>query len=92
MKVALYRHTRFGGVSPSEFEDGAFPDNSRDYVRVSEVVDVDFPMLSRDKVVVQQVQQLEEERDSILAEAQAKATRIDSQIANLLALPYGGES
>jgi hypothetical protein len=43
------------------------------------------------QIVENKIESLKAEKNSILAEAQMKATKIDGQIQNLLAIEYKGE-
>ena len=82
-RIALFKNIEFGFSAPH----CSSAENSEDYIRVSEYVDVEFPLLAREDIVTKQVNALKQAKKSVQAEAQIKVTTIDRQISELLALP-----
>lgn len=97
-QVALYTTT----VNPKDFVDGIYdgyahlliydgldkyPENDPDWIRVSDVVEVEFLMMGQDQLNNDEISKLKLKRTNIQAEAEAEITRITARIQELQALP-----
>lgn len=85
IKVARYKYVQFGTESVNEVKD--WIENGSDYVRISEIVEVDFQSLAHDVVVAQEVASLEKSIAEIEAKAYDATANIKARIQELLALP-----
>lgn len=88
MKVALYKDVQYGFETVS----GPSLDNSQEYVRVSEFVNVEFPKLSDEETVRKQLAALDEMRGEVSRKFAAALKEIDQRKASLQALTYEGEA
>lgn len=92
--VALFKHMQFGfitvhGNTSAELASMRQDAPSlNDYVRVSDVVEVELPPLSDDAVVAGAIKALDETRAEISREFARKLDEIDRQKADLLALTH----
>lgn len=85
MKIAIYK---VGKSYASDIPCEVFPwreDNS-DYIRLTEIVEVDFPPRKPEEIVPAQVAILEREREELVAKFTAALKEIDDRKAELLAL------
>ena len=85
MKIALYKNVKFNYITIWEVYDDEPP---TEYVRISEVIEVDFPMLKNKEVTNKEIAVLEKEKTNIQAETQIKLNALDRRIGELLALPH----
>lgn len=90
MKIALYK-SQYGYSSPIAIDDddSCWADDDGGYVRVSEVVEVEFPELDRKTVLDKQLAVIDKQIQSVRAECEVKIGRLDRQKQELLALPAG---
>jgi len=65
-------------------------DDSSEYYRISETIDVEFPELDRQTVLDKQLSAIDKQIQSVRAECEVKIGRLDRQKQELLALPDGG--
>lgn len=83
MKIAI--NTLFGGAPRvSEWHD--FMDNDDDYIRLSEIVDVEFVDLPKEEVVPKQVKQIDEKISEARAKFQTAINLLEEQKSKLLAI------
>ena len=83
MKIAQYKHLEYGyiyNISESEFD---YHDNSDEYIRISETIEVDFPMLSNVDINSKKVAIIDEK----IKKALAVLETLEQQKAELLAIP-----
>jgi len=85
MKIALYRSVRLDIEYPREYSKRLEEDS--DYVRTSEIVDVEFPMLPIAEVNNKEIAILRRAKKEIQSEAEVRLRSIDLKINDLLALP-----
>lgn len=83
MKIAQYKNVAYDFECVSD--DGLA--TCKDYVRLSEWVDVDFPPIPREETVKAELAILEEEANEIRAETQQRLNEIERRKQELLALP-----
>ena len=83
MKIALYKGVQFNTeiILQCIHDD----DDTDEYIRISEVMEVDFIMLQNDKVSAKEIAILEKEKTDIQAETQLKINELDRRIGELLA-------
>ena len=84
VKIAVFKNIKYGYTSPCE--EGSL-DDSEEYIRTSEYVDVIFPPLDSIDILNREVALLEQSKKDVQAAAQLQLTAIDSRIGKLLALP-----
>jgi hypothetical protein len=88
MKIALYRPTGRSDYT-IVLESSDFRDDARDdYIRVSEVVDVDFPERSHDEVVAQELSSIDNQIKTVQVAAEVKLNELKQRRDELLALEY----
>ena len=83
MKIAVFKNIKYGYTSTDEES----LDDSEEYIRTSEYVDVIFPPLDSIDILNREVALLEQSKKDVQAAAQLQLTAIDSRIGKLLALP-----
>ena len=83
MKIAVFKNIKYGYTSTDEES----LDDSEEYIRTSEYVDVIFPPLDNIDILNREVALLEQSKKDVQAAAQLQLTAIDSRIGKLLALP-----
>ena len=83
MKIAVFKNIKYGYTSTDEES----LDDSEEYIRTSEYVDVIFPPLDSIDILNREVALLEQSKKDVQAAAQCQLTAIDSRIGKLLALP-----
>lgn len=81
MKVALYKDVRFGFETVSHSES---LENSKDYIRISEFVDVEFPPIGGDAVAVE-LASIERARVELERKHDADLAKLDGRKAVLQA-------
>lgn len=84
MKIALLE---LWGGDPSPHEVNDINEKDPDYVRVSEIVEINFVLQPDEIVVPLKLAALEERSDAIREEAERKLGLIEEQRKKLLALP-----
>lgn len=83
MKVALFRNVEFNFETVS---GGDSFDKSTDYVRISEIVDVELPERDPAELVPEHVSLLKEKKEKAHTEYLKQASLIDDQISKLMAI------
>lgn len=83
MKVALFKHVEYGfeGVFLGSFED------SDEYVRVTEYVDIEFTRLPDSETVKKSLAIIDKAADAVREELGRKLDGLDRRRQELLALP-----
>lgn len=84
MKVALYKDVQAGWETVS----GADLEDCKNYVRISEFVDVEFPRLKDEETVRKQLAALDEVRAEVSRKFAAALREIDARKASLQALTH----
>lgn len=87
MKIALFKNIEFG----FDLILSKSMENYEGHIRISEYIDPDFPPRSDADIVTEQISAMKSAKAEILAEAQNRATEIDRQIGELLAITHQGE-
>ena len=82
MKVALYKSQY--SMSPYKVSD--WIEEDLDYVRISEIVEVEFDRLPSEEIVPRQVKQLDNEIEKIRVEMWQKIGVLEEQKSKLLAI------
>ena len=91
MKVCLVEDMTWGGISAQHIEDRHDHDEPiKGYVRVSEIVEIDFQMLTTPDVVARQVAILDEQERVVHLAAQEKILEIQRKKSELLAIGHDG--
>ena len=85
MKIAL--GTLFDS-NEAVFEWRDWMDEDSDYVRLSEVIEVEFTMLPKEEVVPKQVEKIDEYIAEVRAEMGAKVAKLEERKAKLLAITH----
>lgn len=83
MKIALYK-TKYNDAYASDV-DGGIPD---DWVRVSEIVDIEFSMLDKSTVAEQILKQLDARELEIREKFQRELNELNDERAKLRALTH----
>lgn len=83
--IALFQ-SEYGGICPHDAEKGYAAEKDT-YVRVSEIVEVEFPPADRTEVITGMVKQLDEKINSVRANAEREVTELTRKRNDLLALP-----
>jgi len=89
MKIALYKNIVYGGEM--EWEVNEYREKDTDYVRISEIADVEFVRLPESKTVPLQVQALKKAKDAADIAHLAVIKTIDDKIGKLLAITNQSE-
>ena len=84
MKIALYKSVEYN--YETEFEVTEHQEINEDYIRSSEIVDVEFVRLPDERVVPLQVAALEKAKDAADIAHHAVIKTIDERISKLLAI------
>jgi len=88
MKLILMKNLKYNFKTVITLRDdeslGTY--ESDEYVRLSEVVDVDFPPLSNEEVVKAEVSAIEKRITSVRADCEASITALEGRKQELLAL------
>lgn len=87
MELAVFKDVKADFVCAAN----RFLEEAAEYVRISEYVTVDFPDLDRDELVKKQIDVLREQKNSILATAQAAVNDIDRKIGDLQAITHNSD-
>jgi hypothetical protein len=87
MKLALYKPTGIGGytIVLETYED---PDDREDYIRVSDVVDVDFPDRANSEIVAKELGCIDKQIKTVQVAAEVKLNELKQRRDELLALEY----
>ena len=87
MKIALYKGITYDTEIILQHNQYTDEDDS-EFVRISEVMEVDFVILKNEEVVNKQIAILEKAKTDIQAKTQIKLNELDRRIGELLALPH----
>lgn len=80
-KVAIYKDVQYGTELVREVSE--WIEESSEYIRTSEIVEIDPPPISRDVVVAQEVAALEKEKAEVQVAAFDKVKTIEAKIRDL---------
>lgn len=83
-KVAIYKDVKYGSELVREVSE--WIEESSQYIRTSEIVEIDPPPISRDVVVAQEVAALEQAIAGIEAKAYDATANIKARIQELLVI------
>ena len=61
MKLALYRLATYPNSSPDPYQVSDLKENGKDWVRMSEIVEVEFPPRNPDEIIQQNVRCIDQE-------------------------------
>lgn len=61
MKLALYRLATYPNSSPDPYEATDLKENGKDWVRTSEIIEVEFPPRNPDEIIQQNVRCIDQE-------------------------------
>ena len=93
MKICLVKSMAYDFISAQEIAEGSDPDEPiTGYVRVSEIVEIDFQMCATAETVARQVEILDEQEKVVHLAAQEKILEIQKKKSELLALNHEVES
>lgn len=82
-RMAIFKDVKYGFDACSE----SGLEESPDYIRLSEYVDVDFPMLPPEETVSKEIEMLDKLSCSVRAKYHDDIAEIDRKKAELIALP-----
>ena len=85
-KLAIYRSLEYGSETVHEAHEW-MDDADMKYLRLSEIVEVEFPMIPKVDITGAQIKAFRAEKDRIQAETHIKLENLENQIQELLALP-----
>ena len=86
-KVALYKYLKYSGFLSVD-EATEYKEKDKDYVRVSEIVEVAFPDRVKEEIVQQAVKNLDKLESAARLELHRKLEEIAKTRADLLQLPF----
>ena len=86
MKIALYKHLEYGGSDPHVADDWA--ESSEEYLRLTNIVDVDFVEVSKDETVPKEIDYLRNEIKKADALHGIAIEKIETKISKLLAITH----
>ena len=84
MKIAMYKYLDTSYISPNEVLD--WIEESKEYVRTTEIKDVEFVDLPANDLVAVEIESLDSKIEAIKAEAMLKVEALQGRKQELLAL------
>lgn len=88
MKIALYKHIRYGFVGPQVFDSDKYLSDTQEYVRVSEWTDIEFSMLPPAETVELQLRAIDAQERALRLELGEKLADLDRRRGELRALTH----
>ena len=88
-KLVLMKNVAYGYATVTDVDDdgkSSYYDGDTNYVRLSEVIEVDFPELSSKDVVEAEIAVLDKQMTKVQADCQAALTSLEGRKQELLAL------
>ncbi len=84
MKIALYKNVLYD--NESVYAANGFFEESEDYVRISEIIDIDFKMLPYGEAEEKEIALIDKQINEELADHSVKISQLESRKSELLAI------
>lgn len=91
-RIAIYRLSQYPNSSGDISEVSDYKESDKDWVRLSEIIEVDFPPRDQDEVIQQSVTKLDELIKTEVTEHLQRLTDLNNTKRELLALAHSPET